>query len=758
VAIKLTRSSALDLTLPGSIGQFRVATAGTGSGASESVFYLSTHISFDSQHASNEAMLQTLQPFRELFDTQTLPFDVLMQRDIDDARVSTELIPYLLDSHAHGTVKLFPPIVAVVLPVTSGANAPDRRYPAVSDTTEPSIEYEGQTRRIRSGAVGEEAFQFEFPVSGGAEHRHDYARLKLNRNRIRLVIIDGQHRAMALLALHRNRSDGWSHERGSAFKPYYGKWTKELINGFDLKNLQLPIVICAFPGLDENVQCEMDVIKAARMLFLTLNKTARKVSNSRNILLDDRDLISCFLRDALGVIKDRTDQSQNAMRIWNVELDQYRDRVKIASPIACTGVSHIHYIIEHLMFDEDDVTGIRARSGKFYKRAHLEQSLLRRLNGEDLLGADAARSLRRDAFSEHAARALAAEFRARYGEALLAFFDDFEPIADHNNATRWLLARVSAHANALIRTILFEGQNVGRSFEDYLAALEQEARMTPRLAPGTQVVLEQVRTTKEQTEAACDELNEKRAELYYSDYSEKAKLRSDDGSLGDQPKKICQLLYSNVFFTVAFQAACVCGFFLIVEKAEKRVLANGEEPIDRSAAWGEYMRCVNGFFRPRSPSRLRGLVGAMFYAVKGSRPAEWEQVQSASTFGKVVSRNEMKPDDWPKYRYLLLEIWNSQIPAIAAVRNDELETCRREVVRSLHDQYLDRICEDLGKTVKDLSAGERGGVFDGAFEAFDGFLRNLALPDGSRPDKEAFARLLSERGSEPIDDEELSAE
>jgi hypothetical protein len=758
VPIRLSRSSALDLTLPGSVGQFRIATAAPGSGASENVLYLTTHISFDSKHASNEAMLQTLQPFRELFDPQALPFDVLMQRDIDDARVSTELIPYLLDSHAHGTVKFFPPIVAVVLPMTIGATAPDRRYPAVTDTTEPSVEYEGDVRRIRSGTVGEEAFQFEFPVSGGAEHRHDYARLKLNRNRVRLVIIDGQHRAMALLALHRNRCDGWSHERGSAFKPYYGKWTKDLIKGFDLKNLQLPIVICAFPGLDENSQCEMDVVKAARMLFLTLNKTARKVSNSRNILLDDRDLISCFLRDALGAIKDRTDQSRNAMRIWNVELDQYRDRVKIASPVACTGVSHVHYMIEHLMFDEDDVVGIRARSGKFYKRAHLEESLLRRLDGENLLGADAARSLRRDAFSEHSAAALGAQFRSRYGEILLAFFDDFEPIAVHNNAARWLLADVSAHANSLIKTILFEGQNVGRSFEDYLAALEQEARLTARLAPGTQAVLDQVRTTSRQAADACEQLNQKRAELYFEDYAEKGKLRRDDGSLGEQLMKVCHALYSNVFFTVAFQAACVCGFFLVLEKAEKRALERGGEPIDRLMAWAEYMKCLNGFFRPRSQPRLRGMVGALFYEVKGSLPSQWEPVQSAKTFGKVVFRNEMKPDEWPKYRYLLLEIWSSQIGDIATVRNHELELCRREVVRSLHDQYLDRVCEDLGKTVRDLSSDERNRVFDDAFEAFDGFLQNLAVLKDSRPDKGAFARLLSERGLEPTDDEGLTAD
>lgn len=764
--IRITRSSALDLELKGSVGQFRIAGNQPQDGASLEVMYLSTHIGFDSADASNEFMLRTLQPFRELFDYKELKFEEIMQRDIDDARVSTELIPYLLDAKAQGSIKFFPPIVAVVLPIAAGAKKPALRYPAVTDEVLPKHEKsETEIRRIRSGAVGEEAFQFEFPIADGVEHRHDLARLRLNRNRVRLVIIDGQHRAMALLALYRNLRGDWSQEQGAGFQTYYSAWTKERIGKFDLTELQLPIVVCAFPGLDDKYVGEMDVIQAARKMFLTLNKNARKVSNSRNILLDDRDLISCFLRDALGEIKAREDESAGAMRIWNVELDQRRDRVKIESQVACTGVSHVHYIIEHLMFDENNVKGVSARSGKFYKRSYVESSLLRRLDGENLLGAEAARGLRRDAFSADNAKTLSKHFSERYGRYLRAYFDEFKPLAAHNRASLWLREQAKAHSNSLIRTILFDGQNVGRSFEEYLEAIVREEQGVIDaggvLPPGTKEVLNQLRMTKQQVEEIGNAFVRKRAEFFFENFLEKTKLKPpgpEGAELGVVLKEVLKHLYANVFLSIAFQAAAICGFFLVVEKAEKQVADDGGLAIDRASVWEGYIECLNRFFSPNSPTSLRSLVTALFHDVEGDRPFEWTAVKSSRTFDKVVARNEMKPDDWPKYRYLMLELWESKRAEVEATRLAERAVCRVQVARALHDRYLDLACEEHHKADKDLSTTERQKVFDLTFEAFDGFLRNLGIATASRVAKSKFSELLSSRGVEQIDEEGLAAE
>lgn len=77
---------------------------------------LGAHVTL-SEKQGQQQLLSMLAPVREVFDLKQLGFEEIMQRDIDDARVSLELIPYLLDTSTSGQIKLFPPIVAVALPL-----------------------------------------------------------------------------------------------------------------------------------------------------------------------------------------------------------------------------------------------------------------------------------------------------------------------------------------------------------------------------------------------------------------------------------------------------------------------------------------------------------------------------------------------------------------------------------------------------------------------------------------------------------------
>lgn len=213
MALRLRRETALDLNLEGTVGSFRV---GTGSGGSRSleVKYLLTHVGLNFATSSNDKLLSALAPVREIFDFQSLDFDEIMQRDIDDARVSAELVPYLLDEQSKDMIKLFPPIVIVVMPIREGRTQPESYYPEVSiETLDPEGDREHPVLSTRSGAVGSEVFQFEQPIDNGRPLTSDLVRLKLNTHRTRLVIVDGQHRAMALLAIYRNLKDQWSDER-----------------------------------------------------------------------------------------------------------------------------------------------------------------------------------------------------------------------------------------------------------------------------------------------------------------------------------------------------------------------------------------------------------------------------------------------------------------------------------------------------------------------------------------------------------------
>ena len=330
--IFLEIDSALNLTLKGSIGTFNV---GSNNRESLEVKYFLTHVGLNFSVGSDENLLKELAPVREIFNPEQLSFNEIMQRDIDDARVSNELIPYILDNKTTDLIKFFPPIVVIVLPVKDGENTPDTLYPkVVSEDVEKNKSNVEKWRVTRAGEVGSEVFEFEQPIlNNNKADQHDLVALRLNTSKSKLVIVDGQHRAMALLALYRNLKDQWSDAKRQPYAKFYEEWTPNFIRSFNLEEVKLPIIMCTVPTLDESYagQGDYNLIKAARSIFLTLNKTARKVSRTRNILLNDNDLISSFMRETLSKVKNSDVRAEGGLSIHNVELDQ--EKQKLNSPI-----------------------------------------------------------------------------------------------------------------------------------------------------------------------------------------------------------------------------------------------------------------------------------------------------------------------------------------------------------------------------------------------------------------------------------------
>ena len=127
-----------------------------------------------------------LAPVREIFDSNSLNFDEIMQRDIDDARVSSKLIPYILEESASDRIKFFPPIVVVLLPLEDGGQKkPGKVYPEVTESREKGSE-EDQANNIeawwavQSGTVGEEVFKFKQPMVNEKPLSHDLCQLSVN--------------------------------------------------------------------------------------------------------------------------------------------------------------------------------------------------------------------------------------------------------------------------------------------------------------------------------------------------------------------------------------------------------------------------------------------------------------------------------------------------------------------------------------------------------------------------------------------------
>ena len=146
MAIKLRQESALNLTLEGSTGSFQVGKGLSGQNSIEVKYFL-TYVGLGFSSLSNEALLSELAPVRDIFDFNSLDFDEIMHSDIDDARVSKELIPYLLDEKSINLIKLFPPIIVVVLPVEEDRNRPANLYPEVSSETVKQVSNDDHDER-----------------------------------------------------------------------------------------------------------------------------------------------------------------------------------------------------------------------------------------------------------------------------------------------------------------------------------------------------------------------------------------------------------------------------------------------------------------------------------------------------------------------------------------------------------------------------------------------------------------------------------
>lgn len=740
MALSLSVTSALNLTLEGSTGSFSVGRDAESQKTVEVKYFL-THVGLNLLSGANEELLRHLAPVREVFPPRDLGFNEIMQRDIDDARVSSELVPYLLDRKSRDLVKIFPPIVVVVMPVEADANRPADHYPAV--TQEQSVENGHDAQIVRSGEKGQEVFEFVQPIEGGKLYEHDLVRLKLNTNRCRLVIVDGQHRAMALLALYRNIKGDWEDKNKAPYRDYYEEWTPNYIKTFDLANISLPIMFCTFPALDVNFSGEYNVKMAARSIFLTLNKTARQVSASRNRLLDDNDLVALLLRDTLSTIKARDDiHAATSLRIHNVELDQAHDRVKIESPIALSGVNHIYYLIEHILLNRiEDVSGAKPRAGNYYLRSDLANfGALRRLNGWNLLGQDLANSTNRFFYTGAAGDTLTKEFNTRFGQFIVAAFERFAPYEAHSNAVLWLDEQLREQANTKIRPILFEGQGIGRTFENHRNHLAEKIREKEfgAEAPKLQEILNRLNSTQKLVADFEAKLKVERATRFIASVTDKKTLRDEDGKTHPKVVEFVTWLYENVLTTVAFQTALIGGFFGELERANIEREKNGAALLETEATFDHFMSDINAFFDAGRSSDFRRLV-EVFQGSLGEDIGEWKITPSASTFRRVVYRGEMQPAQWPKYKYLVLELWRAAGTELESSIKAQRDLARHQIFNSLEKEYQKEFLERNLRREETLTPSERNEIRNEAYEAFCKFLRHLGWKASEVPSKKSLA-------------------
>lgn len=732
------RESALDITLEGTVGSFKVDEIDSKSANDGiEVKYILTHVSL-SENNSKSKLLSLLAPVREVFDLSQLGVDELMQRDIEDSRVSLELIPYLLDKSNSGLIKLFPPIVAIVLPLKPNSKEPDSYYKevlySISDTV---LNDEYQEHKITSGKKGEE--QFEFIQYSQDEIFEDNGILKLSRDNSALAIVDGQHRAMALLALYRNLNQGWSDSNKSPYEEYYKVWPQKQIRKYDLSQLQLPVMICTFPKLDKKFDNSTDVIRAARKVFLTLNKSAKTVSDSRNKLLNDQDITSECLRETLNFIKDLDLKDDTSLRIWNVELDQEKDKTKIVSDVAFTGVSHLYTLIDQVIIGSY-AFGIEPKNKSGAPKKRLDESYIR-LNLQNLLKEEQKDNNTKFNYSDEIKIKFRDSWKKNYIPLIVFIFSKLEIYSAFSRATLQLKNTIVDEHESRMEKVLFDGQAARRIFDDFISGIER--RVTDGdlewNTPEINDVLNRSKGVINKRNDYIQKMSELRANFLFENIKKsQSKFFNDKNIIVGLDK-----VYNTVFSTVAFQTALIATFTESLLRAFNKI-----NPENVSKLLDEYVNSLNKFFSPKNDNEL-----IKFFSVfEGELKSNDEFIcfsDEGKSFRDVILSGEMQPSEWPKFRYLLLELWNPTDQALKEIIQEDREKCRRQVSEKLVQKLIRNYCKDNGIAEIDLEDSKKEEILERAKSKYENFLKALGVVDSTISDR------ILKSPPEDVDDFEL---
>ena len=236
-----------------------------------------TESSFDVNYlltSLNYKQLDLLMVAAEAFDFNQVNFDEMIQREIDYRRVNEEIVGDYLEKGADKAL-FFPPLI-VSLVAFDENDKPIHKYSRAQEIehTDKDVKYLKK--------IWDRYFQIELPLfkssidmyksetQGEVGYFKNNVKLSFDRNFVKLVVIDGQHRLKAIQ-----------------------EYIKKNPNG--KKFLNLPVCICFSPKAIEDNGSE-DILDTLRNMFVTINNKGKQVSGHYIDLLNDKSLASQTVR------------------------------------------------------------------------------------------------------------------------------------------------------------------------------------------------------------------------------------------------------------------------------------------------------------------------------------------------------------------------------------------------------------------------------------------------------------------------------
>lgn len=304
----------------------------------------------------------------------------LFQRDVDQDRVTNDILPYLKDKDR---VKFFNPLTIALLPIEEGGDQIIRELSTVEQKEE-----EVQGHRYEILAL-EPFFQFRVHATTPS-----YSSLWWNDQRVKLVAIDGQHR---LSALKRWKNEGASRE---------------------LAEWRIPVVILGIFKSDAS-RPAATVLEIVRKTFIYINSKAEEVNEARAILLNDESVNCLCVQELVQTAHSNDTLPFEARRPGRVPLlffdwrGEVRDHVRRPAPAALKKIEEVYLWFEQYLLGQDGTNTQEAALTLDDLVPPLENF------GED-------RTL-----SHEDARRVRGQFRDTMLPGLLEFLEGFRPYADY---------------------------------------------------------------------------------------------------------------------------------------------------------------------------------------------------------------------------------------------------------------------------------------------------------------------------------------
>jgi hypothetical protein len=500
--------------------------------------------------------------------------------------------------------------------------------------------------------------------------------LSYNSQRSAFVIVDGQHRAMAVLALHRQLTQSW---HGNVYQSYYDhiKVTPDRI-----MRIELPVCILFFPDLHEGSSFPargIDLRAVCREVFLVVNRSAKPVSQTRELLLDDEDFAARLMRQTLSKIKARRTGDYRVGRIYSIaygdsEADEgryvVRGRLEYSSAVA------LHKLHAALAFGREAAFGWSERVDVSDGRNARNPSR----PAEILLGTAVEHH---SSLSRRQAKTLTPADQGEVVEklgaltdaAILSLFDEFRPFTVHNSEMQKLRDKLSDpnflsdNVQKKCRTLIFEGSGIRDVFDshvDRLRGMRQEAQElgdpVPDYVTSQLDYCESVLRALERHER--DLQRRKAAAFFQIDHDAFFAETADEE--GQQEQKRLQDRANRLFQTVAnqaFQFGYCMALFSAMEEL-RRANCTGAD-ILRYAQRQEltaflsrlFLAALNAYFSPQETALHKTLTGY----VSTPRAGVFDATALGLRGLLAMHVNELNERQWFFFRYGVLELVHSRL-------------------------------------------------------------------------------------------------